>query len=137
LKSCISIIDGGGSDPKLVLSTTDPRLLTSLEPFGEIKNSAAPEAPFDAVSLGLRSQLTSRSVVALLSRGGKHHLTKDFVNLLSTQRTELRVFSEQKSVNLSTLATLGNGVPFYCTRKEFSKLYGPESRAERLGQTVS
>ncbi|KAL6724364.1 hypothetical protein Aduo_019260 [Ancylostoma duodenale] len=132
----IVIYYGGGSDPKLVLSTTDPRLLTSLEPFGEFDGSAAPADPFGAISLGLRSQLTSRSVVALLSRGGEHHITKDFVNLLSAHRAELRVFSEQNSANLSILATLGNGMPFYCTQKEFSELWGPESRAGKLAQAV-
>ncbi|VDO87188.1 unnamed protein product [Heligmosomoides polygyrus] len=64
--------------------------------------------------------------LVLLSRGGDFPVSSALVNELSNRRAELRVFSGKDTLNSTTLAALGNGIPFVIgNRREFEQDYFP------------
>ncbi|KAK6023502.1 hypothetical protein OSTOST_10712 [Ostertagia ostertagi] len=79
---------GGGLSTELVLSTTDSQLLKIFleqQPFEYVDPNAPPESPNDALLLGLKSQLTARGLVALVSRGGDFPIDEAIAKQLSSQ----------------------------------------------------
>ncbi|KAK5980526.1 hypothetical protein GCK32_001505 [Trichostrongylus colubriformis] len=111
-----------------MLSTTDSQLLDIFlkqPPVEKVNRTAPPEAPYDALLLGMSTQLTARALVMLVSRGGDFPIAESFVKQLSLERAELRVFTEQASSNFTTLAMLGNGIPFVVSRDDFQQVYFP------------
>ncbi|KAK6058921.1 hypothetical protein COOONC_03489 [Cooperia oncophora] len=116
---------GGGLSPAVMLSTTDSQVFEIFlknQPVESVDPSAPPESPYDALLLGMKSQLTARALVVLVSRGGDFPIDESLVKQLSHQRAELRVFTEQDSSNFTILAMLGNGIPVIASRAEFEQV---------------
>ncbi|WKY14408.1 hypothetical protein Q1695_000170 [Nippostrongylus brasiliensis] len=123
----IVVYYGGGLSPSVVFSSTNSQLLPDvLQQIQQFNTSAPAESPYDAIELALKSQVTDRSVVAVLSRGGNFPITETLLNQLSLRRAELRIFSQKDVASYTTLALLGNGIPFiFGNQKEFEQDYFP------------